>query len=249
MNVQRRISVFRFIKKRDVWKAIDTGKLDEIDVRTQYELKVAQDLVVYSHISGSKNMRIAEIGGGKSRIIRQLAKQNECVNIDRFEGLGSGPQSEVIIRGVKNIKEYIGDFSHYIKDEFFDIIFSISVVEHVDMEKLDDFFEDSIRVLRIGGNFIHAIDIYVSETPTAYQQERYERYKKLVSGRSDIRCFENEEVPPFRFTSDMASNPDNIMYGWRKFAPKLHELRKEAQGVSLLIGGTKKSKTSSSNCK
>jgi len=38
----------------------------------------------------------------------------------------------------------------------------------------------------------------------------------------------------------MASNPDNIMYGWKTISPALDHLRQNAQSVSIKLGAKKR---------
>ena len=75
----------------------------------------------------------------------------------KIEGRSLGPQEEIRLKNVKNINTYVGDSHPTILDASFDYIFSISVVEHVETEDLEAFFRDSLRMLKIGGKFLHAI--------------------------------------------------------------------------------------------
>lgn len=232
--------MFKFTQKKEIWDACDKGYLKELKAgNISYQLKTAQDLSIYRLIRDCSGLKIGEIGGGNSRILEKLAEKNTCYNIEKFEGRDQGPGKEVLLKNVTNISAYIGEFSHDIQNEFFDLVFSISVVEHITTENLDNFFRDSLRILKPGGVFIHAIDMYLTSEPSEYTLERYRHYMQWVS--------QNEATRPLGFVTDryplfdptMVSNPDNILYGWNSLAPSLAQLRVNAQNVSLLVAGSK----------
>ena len=123
------VSMFDFIRKEQLWSALDAGCLNEIGKRSSYELKVVQDVVVYSLLRNSRGLTITEIGGGESRLLRQLSEANQCYNIEKFEGAHGGPKNEVTLPNVQNLKAYVGEWDVALKGDFFDVAFSISVVE------------------------------------------------------------------------------------------------------------------------
>ncbi|MBL0109233.1 MAG: methyltransferase domain-containing protein [Ignavibacteria bacterium] len=126
------------------------------------DLKVYQDLLTYSFIiqnikPGSK---ILEVGGGKSRILEHFKNDYECWNLDKFEGLGNGPlefEPDVI----KTVVDLAGNFNKELKDEYFDLVFSISALEHSpisDFVTYKNILTDMNRVLKKGGYSLHTID-------------------------------------------------------------------------------------------
>lgn len=233
--------MFEFITKKPIWTLCDKGYLDELQAdKISYQLKTAQDLVCYMYLRDLTGLKIAEIGGGNSRILQRLAINNHCYNIEKFEGVGLGPQKEVCLRNVTNIGAYVGDFSGLLKANQFDIVFSISVVEHVTTDKLDSFFRDFLRILRPGGMFLHAIDMYIEEEPSAYWKERFAIYRSWMHNNSSVEPLGTIYNGTLQFRHEMITNPDNIMYTWNALAPDLRHLREKAQNVSLLIGGKKK---------
>jgi SAM-dependent methyltransferase len=232
--------MFKFTQKKEIWDACDKGYLKELKAANiSYQLKTAQDLSIYRLIRDCAGLKIGEIGGGNSRILEKLAEQNTCFNIEKFEGRDQGPGQEIKLRNVSNISAYIGEFSDDIQEQTFDLIFSISVVEHIATEELENFFRDSLRILKPGGVFIHAIDMYLTAEPSEYTRDRYRRYMQWVSQNAATRPlgFVTDAYPLFNPT--MISNPDNILYGWNTLAPSLAELRTNAQNVSLLVSGSK----------
>jgi len=96
--------MFEFITKQTIWDICDKGILNELDEKKiSYQLKTVQDLFCYNYLREKSGLNIAEIGGGNSRILQQLGKQNNCSNIEKFEGIGLGPKQEIHLKNVKNM--------------------------------------------------------------------------------------------------------------------------------------------------
>ena len=71
--------------------------------------------------------------------------------------------------------------------ESFDVVFSISVVEHVGTaEELAAFHEDQLRILKPGGMFIHAIDLYLEDEPSPYWVQRFDAYRSWVTSSESV---------------------------------------------------------------
>ncbi|WP_375202105.1 class I SAM-dependent methyltransferase [Hyphococcus sp.] len=228
--------MFDFIRKPLIWQAWDNAYNKEIGATGSFCLKSMQDLAVYSYLRGSENLTIAEIGGGDSRILQTLAKRNRCFNIEKFEGDGGGPSEEVKIAGVENIKAFLGDNDPQLKSDFFDVVFSISVVEHV--PDLKSFFDDGVRILKSGGLWLHAVDMYVEDEPNGHAIRKFENIRNWATAPSVSPIGPVYDGPP-AFSCDIASNPDNTMHRWGRLSPRLADLRKKAQCVSLLVGARK----------
>ena len=231
--------MFDFIRKNQLWSLWDQGLHREIGERGHFHLKSIQDLVVYSHLRGSNGLKIAEIGGGNSRILPKLAEQNQCYNIEKFEGLAVGPTSEIKIDKVENIIAFLGEYSGKIEKNSFDVAFSVSVVEHVPEGAMDDFLSEGIEILKPGGLWLHAIDIYIEDQPSEFWLMRYDLYRKWASDPR-LEPIGTVNTRDLRFTCDIASNPDNIMHDWGSISPSLIGLRQKAQSVSILAGFRKK---------
>ncbi|MEM8772036.1 MAG: class I SAM-dependent methyltransferase [Pseudomonadota bacterium] len=229
-----------FIRKKFVFEILDQGLPKEIGAAKPYHLKTVQDCAVFGLVAGLEGASIAEIGGGDSRLIRKLARKNQCVNVEKFQGADNGPDRPVRIRGVKTVEAFLGEFSERLQKDQFDAVFSVSVVEHVATDKLDAFFEDGMRILKSGGLWAHAIDMYVGSAPTPANRKRLEVFQRWAdfAGKTEPvgDIFTGEPV----FAPDMASNPDNVMHAWGVFTPSLIELRERAQCVSLLLAARKR---------
>jgi hypothetical protein len=199
-----------------------------------------QDLAVYSHLRDAAGKHIAEIGAGHSRLLPALAKANTCVAVEKFEGRGGGPTTESPIPNVQTVSAYLGEKSPLLAAESFDVVFSISVVEHVGTaEELAAFHEDQLRILKPDGMFIHAIDLYLEDEPSPYHVERFDTYRSWVTSSDGISPVGEVYGGPCRFTCDLATNPDNVMHAWGQLAPHHNELRQVAQVVSVLVAGRK----------
>ena len=126
------------------------------------DLKVYQDLLVYSFIINNlePNARILEIGGGESRVIANLKDHYECWNLDRLRGVGFGPTRLSDTEGFRFVQDDIGNFSTELPDEYFDLVYSISTVEHFSQDEkvCNQILADIQRVLRPGGTSIHCVD-------------------------------------------------------------------------------------------
>jgi hypothetical protein len=175
--------MFDLIRKsflRDAW---DRGLDEEIGKAGAFHLKSIQDLAVYAQLQQMEALAIAEIGGDSSRLVRPLAEANRCLNIEKFEGSDGGPAKEIHIPGVKNVFAFLGEFSPQIAPASFEVVFSISVIEHVPFESLMAFFEDGMRVLQSGGLWLHAVDLCLEDTPDPNQQARFDTYRAWMSDR------------------------------------------------------------------
>jgi len=131
------------------------------------DLKIYQDALVYTFILDNfpPGSKLLEIGGGESRIISALKGSFEIWNLDKLEGEGYGPKSLLIGDGFYLIKDYIGGFSTSLPDNYFDLVFSISTLEHIpdDSRTIDAVIHDIQRLLKPGGYSLHCIDSLLFE--------------------------------------------------------------------------------------
>lgn len=126
------------------------------------DLKVYQDSLIYTFILDNfpTGSRLLEIGGGESRVISALKKQYEIWNLDKLEGVGFGPKELWTQAGFRFVQDYIGTFSSELPNDYFDLVFSISTLEHLptDQANVDAVLADIHRLLKPGGFSLHCID-------------------------------------------------------------------------------------------
>lgn len=206
----------------------------ELANRSFHELKGTQDAWVLSRLSHLSGARIAEIGGGHSRVLPKLSHSNECWNIEKFEGVGGGPKSVQKQANVTLIDTYLGDFDSRLPNSAFDVVFSVSVVEHVPEDRLRAFFLDGARLLKPGGMFLHAIDLYVLDAPHQ-RNEVVDRYARIADDpEMKLKLLEPASVDSkITFRSEYASNSDGTLAQWNQIAPHLRSVREIAQSISL----------------
>lgn len=234
-----RRAVFDFIRKETLWRALDDGSAHGLEHGRPFQLKTVQDAAVFARLAGCAGLDVAEAGGGDSRVLRALAARNRCVNIEKFDGADGGPDREVKIKGVRNVSAFLGEACAALEPRSFDVVFSISVVEHVPTAALDAFLEDGLRILRPGGLWLHAIDVYLEDEPPPNVLKRVDIYRSWARREGVLEPVGPVYDGPTRFSCDMASNPDNVMYEWGKVAPALDARRRRAQCVSVLIASRK----------
>jgi hypothetical protein len=126
------------------------------------DLKVYQDYLTYCFIARNipPGSRILEIGGGDSRILRYFSEQHECWNIDKYEGIGAGPV-EFTSPHYRIVYDYIGEHSTELPDHYFDLVFSISALEHTPGESpavYERILKDIHRVLKPKCPSFHCFD-------------------------------------------------------------------------------------------
>lgn len=224
------------ITKKEYWKWCDAGAL----ASGRGVLKDVQDAFALFHLSGLKGSRVCEIGGGNSRVLPKLVADNECWNLDKFEGQGGGPSVVVERPGVTLKRVFIGDFSAEVPDDYFDIVFSVSVVEHIPSDAYANAIRDCVRILKKGGRMLHAIDVYLpdagSKLPVfeALRQRvaLYLRTSELSEGR--LAWVEPPSIDGnLAASATHACNQVDELYKWNKMFPQMQNLREVGASCSL----------------
>jgi len=147
----------------DHFKGLDVALYGEkVDIDNT-PIKSYQDLLIMMMINEfiPNGGRLLEVGGVSSRILRHFSESHECWNIDKFEGLGDGPTKlEGRIYPFKVIQDYMGNFNEELPENYFDLVFSISALEHVEDENhYIPICDDIDRVLKVGGMSAHLLDV------------------------------------------------------------------------------------------
>lgn len=242
--------MLRLVTKEDFWCALDDGFMLsdswDMDHWRNFSIKQIQDAVLLSLLRDANGLDILEIGGGHSRTLPHLCQRNRCTNADPVEGMGHGPvgvdPSEVPWR---HVFRAAGDLSAELPDASFDVVYSISVLEHVPADAWDLVWEDMARVLKPGGRMVHLVDVYLADfdrkSPRSVSmanalRDRLERALKRADMKPAGAIVSDAEM---FFRGAYATNPDLIMHTWNQMAPVLKEFRAEAQGCSFLLEATK----------
>lgn len=139
----------------------------KIDPQT-CDLKEYQDLLIFTFIKNHvpKGSRILDVGGGNSRILNHFYREYECWNVDPLEGLGSGLRSLDPKGRYRLVRDSMGSFNRELPDHYFDLVFSISALEHVpeaDPVYFEKIREDINRVLKPGGCSLHCFDVILKK--------------------------------------------------------------------------------------
>jgi len=172
---------YTYSKKRhfDLFKE---NKYDEElfgrDIDPDYcDLKVYQDMLMLAYVKQNilPGSKMLDVGGGASRILKYFANEMECWNIDKLEGVGNGPVDDQFDReGYRLVSDYMGNFNKELPNDYFDIVFSISTLEHVpldDYESYANILKDINRVLKPGGYSVHCIDVVWIKPDTVWTNE------------------------------------------------------------------------------
>lgn len=234
----------RFVTKQEHWDIEDSGVLNGIARPGVWHLKTIQDAVAYYYLHQMQEKAIGEIGGGRSRLLPQLAKTNECFNFEVFQGRDGGPDEEVEVPGVVNVKALVGQTEDSFPPGRLDALFSVSVVEHIPTENLRSFFTDSLRLLRPDGLAVHLIDVYLNDDSHS-DEALYSRLAEYVRPLHGEFSPENAahllDPSNVTFSCSFATNPDNVMAMWNRAVPALRKQRERSQVVALLWVGRKSS--------
>lgn len=232
--------MFRFMEKSEVFAAADSqiGKvyLDRYDPHRRGAMKNLQDLWIVSELFGKKNKKIAEIGGAYCRVLR-LLEGNERWNIEKHQGTGrlNFDKKPFKPSGIKLVNAYVGEYSKNIPDNYFDFLYSISVIEHIPQNKMNLFFQDHARMLKSGGRGLHAIDFYLGNSENAGTEEKIDVYLKAIN-ESGLRPLRGISVNrPAVFSTSYATAPDFIINQLNSLAPQIANIRLKKQSVSLSI--------------
>lgn len=126
------------------------------------------------HLQWKQRLNILDVGGGGSGVCRALYEEysDECYLVDDF-GIVSGDKPTAAwydsdwreSLAVKNpMVTYVfgrlgGDIIPELTEGSFDLIFSVSTLEHIPMSKWSDVFDHMFTLLKPNGHIVHTIDI------------------------------------------------------------------------------------------
>jgi len=229
--------MFDFLRKSQLWDALDVGVLAEINGEAHFNLITAQSAVMNHLLRDVTESRVAEIGGGNGLdILSGLAYHNDCTYIDKLDGSYGGPKTAKERDGVINVKAKMGEFDSKLDESSFNVIFSISLVEHLKLDQIHDFFTDCTRILKPGGTMLHMFDFYLPDTCSTSELERFHHYRNLAGDISNVEPLAAIFEGPPKLSATMVTNPDHVMYSYGRFSKTMIPFRQRAQAASLILG-------------
>jgi hypothetical protein len=163
--------------------------------------------------------RLLEIGAGEPLVADQLARLGYDVTaIDPYDGRDRGPSEfEAIRKAYPGVAIIRGMFPRDAREAgTFDCVYSISVLEHLPLDAIDETCTQIKRLTRDGGYTIHAIDHVVAGDGAAHHREGLRRIVGslgLEEGELDAVLSELAVDPETYFLSAESHNR------WRRGAP------------------------------
>lgn len=196
-----------------------------------YLLKPLGSAHIISLIEENKPKKILEIGhGGFSFIFKLFYDELEMWGVDDFLE-DSKVEAEALsdIRRkyskVNFVSGFMGDNIQNLPDNYFDLVYSISVIEHVPDEKLKSFFEESVRVTKPGGIVSHSYDVYFRQNTKKVFDAYINSGLEWLKSKDTMNVFWEEWLGDFdkKFVEDMFGriifeNPMEVAekYMWQK---------------------------------
>lgn len=231
--------MFEIVTKERYWQDLDDPVVDtKLHGAALGSLKYVQDAWILGRIGRITEQRILEVGGGFGRVLRTLEGNPERWNLDVADGPGrnDGRKHVKMPRQYTVVPALLGEFSPDVPEKHFDIVFSISVIEHVPLDDLERFWADHARILKPGGRGFHAIDVYLGDVEQPATEAKLDRYLETIDA-AGLQLIDDATIErPLVFRSRFASAPDLDMRRRNQLAPSLARQRLRRQAVSLAVG-------------
>lgn len=122
-----------------------------------------------------KPRTVLEVGHGSGTYLFQLFKDNKDVELWGLDA--EVKDSSVSVEDLKNVREWnphvkfveglLGTNVKELPDNYFDLVYSVSVIEHIPHEYLPSVFEETYRILSPGGIISHTYDVYYNQDTSA----------------------------------------------------------------------------------
>lgn len=135
--------------------------------------------------------RILEAGHGTGSFLFKLFKdKKEIWGLDDIlDDSQVNPQGLQYIKKinpeVKFVKGLLGEKNKELPDNYFDLVCSVSVIEHIPHENLNSVFEETYRILKPGGIVAHSYDVYFDQDTKpvfdAFENNKFEWLKSKDS--------------------------------------------------------------------
>lgn len=156
----------------------------------------------YAHIinliESFKPKRVLEVGhGAMSFIFKIFADKLEMWGLDDVI-----EDSSVYAEDLENVRKWnpdvkfvsglLGNFCKELPDNYFDLVYSVSVIEHIPHGVLPEVFRDTYRILKPGGIVSHSYDVYYRQST----KEVFDAYEnagfKWLKPRNTMNVFWEE---------------------------------------------------------
>lgn len=141
-----------------------------------WTLKGCEYLWLLSKLGGIGPQTVADVGSQASALPQFVGEQFDCEAwaVDKYDEqrvFAKDRYNELVDRlgydprerygRVKYVNAFMGEFTKDLPDSYFDVVYSLSVLEHVDFPNMPDVFRDMDRILKPGGYLIHAVDLSI----------------------------------------------------------------------------------------
>ncbi|AGW15246.1 hypothetical protein DGI_4032 (plasmid) [Megalodesulfovibrio gigas DSM 1382 = ATCC 19364] len=186
--------------------------------------------------------KVLEIGAGVPLVMEALRVSHgcQCTVADKYLGKGRGPVDAAKINqsfpDIEFIDTYVGEFDPRLREDSFDAVISVSVVEHMAHSELAAFHEDCVRVVKPGGIIFHAVDVSIDGP--ADQDEliallrNFIEHPRLTALAPDrMQTLEQARMDPAVFTLS-----PTMWRRWRQLAPPEFDFSVYRRIASLNIG-------------
>jgi ubiquinone/menaquinone biosynthesis C-methylase UbiE len=155
--------------------------VDPFNDKLSWGLKMYGYLSIYDQILKLKPQKVLEVGAGLNLLFFYLlGKKLEYWMVDDgslYPDPAQFREKLSIMNGVHFVNSLLGYFPKELPDNYFDMIFSISVLEHTPLDPptaMENVCKDMYRLLKPGGFIVHTIDI----TPNSIIGHRYLDFMK-----------------------------------------------------------------------
>ncbi|MCU0390870.1 MAG: class I SAM-dependent methyltransferase [Thermoflexibacter sp.] len=191
---------------------------------------------ILKNCSFQPNMKVVEVGGAYSDLPQYIAQNYGCevhviddFGVESGEPLWSrwGSREELMQKNpdVKYIFERVGNVSNpNIPLDYYDVIFSVSTIEHIPPTAMYDVFTHLGKMLKKGGMMVHCIDLQIP-----LKLHKTHDLKGLVLGTLGYYFY-------FMFATPFASaqNPQlKTLRGWKSFLKKTFGSEITFEGVQV----------------
>lgn len=145
--------------------------------------KISFLLNLFDEFNSTNSIKVLDMGSGTSKDWIAVLKKHEHIEYTGIEF-----NEESIIKAKDNLSfsnkvRFINEFGEFDENklnEEFDVVISLSVLEHVKF--LNPFLHSSIRMLKKGGHLIHRYDLGHSLYPNSFSERIKVQICKMIPG-------------------------------------------------------------------